>query len=105
MRCPSASASLIEWVMKIPVALVSRISCRNSLRKLLPVTSSSAENGSSHSRIAGSMEGAGDGHTLAHAAGERVGKIVLVTAQARRASQPAAIARRCSRATSLSSSP
>jgi hypothetical protein len=27
-------------------------------------------------------EGAGDGHTLAHAAGERVGKIVLVTAEA-----------------------
>src|SRR3979411_3180026 len=52
-RPPRRSASSIEWVMKIPVAPVSRNNSRNSSRSALPVCSSSALNGSSHKRMSG----------------------------------------------------
>src|SRR5690348_2315047 len=90
MRSPISSASLIECVMKTAVLPLSRTSLTNSARSVRPVISSSAENGSSQSRkrrvaeqdVGVGGEGPRDRAALPHAAGQRVGVIVLVSLQA-----------------------
>ena len=83
MRSPSASASLIECVMKMLVLRFSRTRRTNSARSFSPVSSSSDENGSSQQQdLRIHRERARDRDALAHAAGERVRIGVLVAFQA-----------------------
>src|SRR5580704_11387173 len=51
MRSPISSASLMEWVMKTAVLPFSFTSLVNSARSFPAVDSSSAENGSSQSKM------------------------------------------------------
>ena len=55
MRLPILIASAIEWVTNSTVNLVSAQSCSNSSWQVRRVSASSAANGSSISRISGSI--------------------------------------------------
>src|SRR5262249_47002063 len=81
MRSPRNTASSTEWVMNTTVFLCSSqmwssSSCNRSL-----FCASSAENGSSISRILGSLANARDRHALAHTSGKLVGIILGETGE------------------------
>ena len=89
IRSPSLSASDRSWVMKTIVLPTSWCSRMTSFCMSRRISGSSAENGSSKSRIVrvdGQRPGQAD--ALLHAAGELVGVGVLVARQARPARSP-----------------